>query len=145
MVRYLAEAALRPVWTGISTVRRAQPNFAPSASAACGERRLPPESECSISRGGVQRMRALLPSAMDVLEKSLAAARVPERLYTTQARKMISDDLIVHNVGVSSAYQSPPHFDVGDVGWTFAFACKCGECRNRGLQLRLRGKRNLHE
>ena len=49
--------------------------------------------------------------------------RVRERLYTgTMASGVISDDLVVNNVGVSSEYQSPPHFDVADVGWTAAFA-----------------------
>ena len=37
----------------------------------------------------------------------------------------MSDDLLVHNVGVSAAYQSPPHVDGGDVGWTAALAVKC--------------------
>ena len=30
----------------------------------------------------------------------------------------MSDDLLVHNVGVSAAYQRPPHVDGGDVGWS---------------------------
>ena len=68
-----------------------------------------------------------MPSAMNELRIALATANVRERLYTTLAGGVVSDDLIVNNVGVSSEYQSPPHFDVGDVGWTCAFAVKCGE------------------
>jgi len=73
------------------------------------------------------RMRDLMPSSMDKLKEALEKAHVRERLYTTLAGGVVSDDLIVNNVGVSSEYQSPPHFDVGDVGWTCAFAVKCGE------------------
>ena len=53
-----------------------------------------------------------------------------ERLYSVATIDAVSDDLLVNNVGVSAAYQSPPHFDVTDVGWTFAFACKCGCCQS---------------
>ena len=69
------------------------------------------------------RLHALLPSASSRLAAALEHERVRERLYTgTTASGFISDDLIVNNVGVSSEYQSPPHFDVGDVGWTAAFS-----------------------
>jgi len=37
----------------------------------------------------------------------------------------MSDDLIVNNVGLSSAYQSPHHRDANDMGPTVAFAVKC--------------------
>ena len=69
------------------------------------------------------RLHALLPSATSRLADALEHERVRERLYTgTMASGVISDDLVVNNVGVSSEYQSPPHFDVADVGWTAAFA-----------------------
>jgi hypothetical protein len=74
------------------------------------------------------RMRALLPSACEAMAAALEAAGVRERLYSVAARDVISDDMLVNNVGVSAAYQSPPHVDANDVGWTFAFACKCGKC-----------------
>ena len=73
------------------------------------------------------RMRDLMPAAMNELKEALEKANVRERLYTTLAGGVVSDDLIVNNVGVSSEYQSPPHFDVRDVGWTCALAVKCGE------------------
>ena len=69
------------------------------------------------------RLHALLPSATSRLAAALEHARVRERLYTgTMACGVISDDLVVNNVGVSSEYQSPPHFDIADVGWTAAFS-----------------------
>ena len=74
------------------------------------------------------RLHALLPSATKRLAEALEDAGVRERLYTIAAGGVVSDDLVVNNVGVSSEYQSPPHFDVGDVGWTAAFAAKCGAC-----------------
>ena len=73
-----------------------------------------------------ERMHALMPAAMGELAKQLAERGVRDNLRTTVGAEVVSDDLIVNNVGVSSEYQSPPHFDVKDVGWTFAFALKCG-------------------
>lgn len=69
------------------------------------------------------RLHALLPSSTSRLAAALEHNCVRERLYTgTMASGVISDDLVVNNVGVSSEYQSPPHFDVSDVGWTAAFS-----------------------
>ena len=73
-----------------------------------------------------ERMHALMPAAMGELAKQLAERGVRDNLRTTVGAEVVSDDLIVNNVGVSSEYQSPPHFDVNDVGWTCAFALKCG-------------------
>lgn len=72
------------------------------------------------------RMRAQLPFVTAHMVKMLREARIRERLYSAAAVEAVSDDLLVNNVGISAAYQSPPHFDGTDVGWTFAFACKCG-------------------
>ena len=74
------------------------------------------------------RMRTLLPLVSQHMIRMLKEAHVQERLYSVAAVDGISDDLLVNNVGVSAAYQSPPHFDVTDVGWTYAFSCKCGLC-----------------
>jgi len=49
-------------------------------------------------------------------------------VYSAGAANVLSRDLLVNNVGVSESYQSPPHIDKNDIGWTFAFACKCGPC-----------------
>lgn len=69
------------------------------------------------------RLHTLLPSATSKLAAALEHERVRERLYTgMMASGVISDDLVVNNVGVSSEYQSPPHFDIADVGWTAAFS-----------------------
>jgi hypothetical protein len=73
-----------------------------------------------------RRMHALLPLASARMVGLLKEARVRERLYSVAADGTVSDDLLVNNVGVSAGYQSPPHFDVTDVGWTHAFAIKCG-------------------
>ena len=72
-----------------------------------------------------ERMHALLPRASAAMVGALSKAKLRERLYSTEAGDVLSDDLLLNNVGVSAAYQSPPHFDTGDVGWTFAFAVKC--------------------
>jgi len=72
-----------------------------------------------------ERMHALLPRASAAMVDVLSKAKVRERLYSTEAGNVLSDDLLLNNVGVSAAYQSPPHLDTGDVGWTFAFAVKC--------------------
>jgi len=79
-----------------------------------------------------ERMHALLPQASTAMAKALSEAKVRERLYSTGAGDALSDDLLVNNVGVSAAYHSPPHFDAGDVGWTFAFAVKCSTSRGCG-------------
>merc|ERR1711871_26318 len=83
----------------------------------------------------------MMPSASAQMVKELCNARVRERLYSASAQDVVSDDMLVNNVGVSAAYKSPPHFDIGDVGWTFAFACKCGRCM--GLALRERASEGL--
>ena len=75
------------------------------------------------------RMHALLPQASAAKVEVLSEAKVRERLYSSQAGEVLSDDLLVNNFGVSAAYQS--HFDTGDVGWTFAFAVKCASQRKR--------------
>ena len=62
--------------------------------------------------------------------KELQKARVHERVYSAGAVNFLSRDLLVNNVGVSESYQSPPHIDKNDIGWTYAFACKCGPCSN---------------
>ena len=74
------------------------------------------------------RLHVHLPFSTAHMVKMLTEARVQERLYSAAAVEAVSDDLLVNNVGVSAAYQSPPHFDGTDVGWTHAFACKCGTC-----------------
>jgi hypothetical protein len=71
-----------------------------------------------------ERMHALLPSASKEMVRLLRAAGVRDRLYTEMARSVTSDDLLVNNVGISAGFQSPPHHDGRDVGWTFAFTCK---------------------
>jgi hypothetical protein len=57
---------------------------------------------------------------------ALLHAKVRDQFHSAESVNFVSDDLLVNNVGVSAAYQSPPHVDPADVGWTFAFACKCG-------------------
>ena len=71
------------------------------------------------------RMHELLPSACKAMVSALSAARVRDRLCARLAHDAISDDCLVNNVGVSAAYQSPPHFDESDMGWTYALAFKC--------------------
>ena len=71
------------------------------------------------------RMHALLPRATRELVAELECAAVRERFFSVVASAVVSHDLAVNNVGVSSAYQSPVHKDRSDVGWTYAFACKC--------------------
>ena len=72
-------------------------------------------------------MRAMLPRSCEATRAALEVAELRDRLFSTLASGVISDDLLVNNVGVSAAYQSPPHFDVNDIGWTFAFSAKCGD------------------
>ena len=72
-----------------------------------------------------RRMHALLPRATRELVEELERAAVRQRLFSAAACVVVSHDLAVNNVGVSSAYQSPVHKDRSDVGWTYAFACKC--------------------
>ena len=71
------------------------------------------------------KMHALLPSACNAMVSALKAANPFERCCSQLARFVTSHDCLVNNVGVSAAYQSPPHFDSRDMGWTFAFASKC--------------------
>ena len=60
--------------------------------------------------------------------KELQNAGVCERVYSAGTANFLSRDMLVNNVGVSGSYQSPPHIDKNDIGWTYAFACKCGPC-----------------
>ena len=71
------------------------------------------------------RIRALLPTASAACISAMATAKLQSRLYTQMDNTVMSDDLLVHNWGVSAAYHSPPHKDKKDIGWTFALACKC--------------------
>ena len=71
------------------------------------------------------KMHALLPSACNAMVSALKAANIRERCCSQLARSLTSHDFLVNNIGVSAAYQSPPHFDGNDIGWTFAFASKC--------------------
>ena len=87
------------------------------------------------------RMHDMLPSASAGMVDALEQARVRDRLYSEAAHHATSGDLLVNNVGVSAAYQSPPHFDVGDIGWTFAFACKCGPCGQKPARVGVGGAR----
>ena len=75
-----------------------------------------------------KRMHAALPQVSERMVKELQKARVHERVYSAGAANFLSRDLLVNNVGVSESYQSPPHIDKNDIGWTYAFACKCGPC-----------------
>ena len=72
-----------------------------------------------------QAMRRLLPRAFGQLSVELQDRSLLERLHCTRSERLISDDLIVNNVGASSAYQSPSHLDANDVGWTVALPIKC--------------------
>ena len=72
-----------------------------------------------------KRMREMLPAACAGMAAEMSRARVQDRLYSEIARDVVSDDLLVCNIGVSSAYQSPAHMDPRDTGWTFAFSVKC--------------------
>ena len=71
------------------------------------------------------KMHALLPFACDAMASALSAASILERCCSLMAQFVTSNDLLVNNVGVSAAYQSPPHLDTRDMGWTFAFPSKC--------------------
>ena len=90
-------------------------------------------------------MHAMLPRAAAGMVDELRKVGVRERLYSALAPGVLSEDLLVNNVGVSAAYQSPPHFDVGDVAWTFAFAVKCGECHGMANKRRRHGKKRKHD
>ena len=72
-----------------------------------------------------EAMRRLLPRAFDQLSVELQDRSLLDRLHCTRSESLISDDLIVNNVGASSAYQSPSHLDANDVGWTVALPIKC--------------------
>jgi hypothetical protein len=72
-----------------------------------------------------QAMRRLLPRAFDQLSVELQDRSLLDRLHCTRSEHLISDDVIVNNVGASSAYQSPSHLDANDVGWTVALPIKC--------------------
>ena len=74
------------------------------------------------------RMWELMPGSCALVAKELQQARTRERIFSCTGHAVVSDDSIVSNVGISAAYQSPPHFDRTDMGWTYAFACKCGPC-----------------
>ena len=75
-----------------------------------------------------KRMHAALPHVSKRMVEELQKAGVHERVYSAGAPNFLSKDLLVNNVGVSESYQSPPHIDKNDIGWTYAFACKCGPC-----------------
>ena len=88
-----------------------------------------------------ERVHAILPTASAALVEALNAAKVRERLYSKAAEDTMSDDLLISNVGMSAAYQNPPHKDRNDAGWTPAFSLKCsypccaslcGECDDEG-------------
>ena len=77
-----------------------------------------------------EHMGAVLAGSIKFEPADLSDTTVPAKLVAA-ARKWSAGrpvGVLVNNVGVSAAYQSPPHFDTADVGWTFAFACKCGPC-----------------
>ena len=78
-----------------------------------------------------KRRHAALPQVSEQTMKELQKARVHERVYSTGAANFSSRDLLVNNVGVSESYQIPPHIDKNDIGWTYAFACKCGPCLSK--------------
>ena len=78
------------------------------------------------------RMRALLPSTCARLAAELEVRNVRQRVYSATGLAVVSEDLIVNNVGASAGYCSPSHFDRRDVGPTFAFAVKCPRCGRRG-------------
>ena len=78
------------------------------------------------------RMHALLPSTCARLAAELEARNVRQRVYSATGLAVVSEDLIVNNVGASAGYCSPSHFDRRDVGPTFAFAVKCPRCGRRG-------------
>ena len=72
-----------------------------------------------------EKMSKMLPTHFSSLRTMLIDHNMPERLRSTAARNVISDDLIVNNYGPSSSYQSPAHTDPNDLGFTTAFAVKC--------------------
>jgi hypothetical protein len=73
-------------------------------------------------------MCAALPQVAEQMMKELQKAGVHKRVYPAGATNFLSKDFLVNNVGVSESYQSPPHIDKNDIGWTYALACKCGPC-----------------
>jgi hypothetical protein len=70
-------------------------------------------------------MKGMLPTAFSTLGSELRAARVLDRCYSEDAKKLTSHDLVANNVGASSHYESPAHYDSNDIGWTVAVAIKC--------------------
>jgi hypothetical protein len=74
-----------------------------------------------------KKMHAALPQVSERMVKELQKAGVHERVYSAGAANFLSRDFLVNNVEVLESYQSPPH-DKNDIGWTYAFACKCGPC-----------------
>ena len=71
-------------------------------------------------------MGSMLPAACKCAARELRKARLRKRIYSEHALTgSCSQDLLVNNIGVSAAYQSPSHRDRNDVGWTFALAVKC--------------------
>ncbi len=75
-----------------------------------------------------KKMHAALLQVSEQMVKELQKAGVRERVYSAGAANFLSRDLLVKNVGVLESYQSPPCVDKNDIGWTYAFACKCGPC-----------------
>jgi hypothetical protein len=80
--------------------------------------RVGPEAVHPIWEALSTAMKGMLPSAFSTLERELRAARVHDRCYSSTALRLTSTDLIVNNVGVSSHYESPAHYDANDIGWT---------------------------
>lgn len=72
-----------------------------------------------------RRMHKMMPLASGAMVEALQLANVRGRLYSAAAADVVSHDLLVNNVGVSAAYQSPPHFDVSDVYAKRAFQQDC--------------------
>ncbi len=70
-------------------------------------------------------MHVALLQASEQMVEELQKAAVIERVHSAGAGNFVSSDLLVNNVGVLESYQSPPHIDKSDIGWTFTFACKC--------------------
>lgn len=71
------------------------------------------------------RMHAALPSTYGRLRKALEDADMRSRVFSEDADDFVSDDWVCANIGLSAAYQSPPHCDQNDMGPCMAVAIKC--------------------
>ena len=87
--------------------------------------RLGPDAMQPVMEAMSTAMKGMLPTAFSTLASELRAACVHERCYSEIAKKLTSCDLIANNVGASSHYESPAHYDSNDIGWTVAVAIKC--------------------